>query len=219
MSDDRAQVSLLLQADANIDGLCWDTTPLMAALSAGHISAARLLLELKANPNIQNGASMTALDYARDEESAAMALGFMRAPLWDESVGVRARSRLRPTSMGGNGMAETPSGTFGSPSMHCWHGASMTLEEALEVLGAPSEWLEPLRANGTHYADIRRLWRARILASHPDKQQHHPSRRRGMDVQARRDRDGACHDEATLLFRATMAAFDIVEACYAARQR
>lgn len=141
---------------------------------------------------------MGALDYARDEETAACILGCMRAgtragEAASHSAGGRRRAPpvAGRAGTGGDGAARTRS--------YASDGRRMPLEDALAVLGAPPEWAGPLQASGAHYADIRRLWRALVLSAHPDKQPACISARG--------------HAERAETFMAALAAFDAVEAC------
>ena len=146
---------------------------------------------------------MTALDYARDDETAALIYDFTRAQLLpDEALRRRAESLRRAQRAAGAGQGDQHTTTAGESGMG-YHarrvsGGAMPLEEALAVLGAPLEWLEPLRTSGAHYAQIRRLWRGLVLASHPDKQPL------GQVAAALRVKDE--------LFTAAVSAFDTVEA-------
>ena len=65
-------VRMLIEHGADIDAKCWDVTPVMAAASGGHYWAIETLIELGADVNIRNGYEMMALDYARDQVTAAI---------------------------------------------------------------------------------------------------------------------------------------------------
>eukprot|EP00929_Paragymnodinium_shiwhaense_P086006 TRINITY_DN46488_c0_g1_i2.p1 TRINITY_DN46488_c0_g1~~TRINITY_DN46488_c0_g1_i2.p1 ORF type:complete len:314 (-),score=48.06 TRINITY_DN46488_c0_g1_i2:79-1020(-) len=68
----------LVRAGADPSAMCWQTTPLMAAADSGHSWALRMLIELGADPWFMNSSNMTALDYARDLESAEFLYDVMK---------------------------------------------------------------------------------------------------------------------------------------------
>jgi len=156
---------------------------------------------------------MTALDYARDEETAARIYDFSRAHLLpDEAMHHRVESLRRARRAAGSAdprqggpheaAGAAPEFGRGEHELRARSGGAVALEDALVLLAAPPEWLEPLRKSGAYYAQIRALWRGLVLSSHPDKQPL------GQATEARRAKAD--------LFTAAVAAFEAVEACCAA---
>ncbi len=89
-------VRMLVEAGAEVDGKCWDVTPLMAAASAGHYWATQTLLELGADARAQNGQMLMALDYARDVETAELLWAYMKGEMLpDEGMVERIREGRR----------------------------------------------------------------------------------------------------------------------------
>ena len=82
--------------------------------------------------------------------------------------------------------------------------AAMALEDAFKRLEAPEAWLAPFRASGAHMGELRRRWRALVLANHPDKLTGLQLGEREIEARA-----------AT--FAAAMAAFEAIDAYYTER--
>lgn len=192
-------VRMLVEHGADIDGRCWDVTPLMAACSGGHHWAIETLLELGADVNIRNGYEMMALDYCRDESTADIMYNVMRGfclptpEIVGEQEARRARRRQNMSS-GMHGKSREPR------SFQAVRG--MPLGAAFEAFDIPEEWITGFKATGEHYSAIRCKWRRTVLDSHPDRR---PASRPDEQVAA---------DTAT--FTRAMAAFEVIEAYYMA---
>lgn len=148
----------LIKAGADPSAMCWQTTPLMAAADSGHIWGVQVLIELGADPWQTNGSGFTALDYARDMETAQM--------LYDVMQGDR--------------LANKPAPRFDTQRLFKdaeerrarLHKAAreVALEDAFAALEVPASWLPAFRETGEHYNEIRKAWRKVCLQCHPDKQ-------------------------------------------------
>merc|ERR550532_586971 len=151
-------VEELVKAGADVSAMCWQTTPLMAAADSGHIWALQLLIELGADPWQMNGSGFTALDYARDMESAQL--------LYDVMQGDR--------------LSDKPAPRFDTQKLFKdaeerrakLHRAcrEVPLEDAFAVLEVPLAWLPGFRESGEHFNEVRKAWRRICLRCHPDKQ-------------------------------------------------
>ena len=86
----------------------------------------------------------------------------------------------------------------------------MALEDALRHLELPAEWLGPFRERGAHYAQMRRAWRAAVLAYHPDKQ---PRSEPALGDPSDPARD-AERERRTALFTRATAAFEAIDEFY-----
>lgn len=179
-------VEELVRAGADPSAMCWQTTPLMAAADSGHIWALQTLIDLGADPWQENSSGFTALDYARDMETAQL--------LYDVMQGDR--------------LSEKPAPRFDTQRLFKdaearrakLHRAAkeISLEDALAVLEVPADWLPGFSASGDRYNDIRKAWRRICLRCHPDKQPE------GLE-----DEEAAAW---TSRFQAAAAAFEAVEA-------
>ena len=160
-------VRMLVEAGADVNARCWDVTPLMAAASAGHHWAIHTLLELGADTSIVNGASMTALDYARDLQTAELIGEFMSGALLPDD-GLRARVEAVREQQRTNGARV--SGLRGKVPRKFQSARRMPLEEAFRNLGLADDWVRPFASHGQWYPQIRLAWRRLVLTNHPDKQ-------------------------------------------------
>eukprot|EP00446_Apocalathium_sp_SHHI-4_P062273 CAMPEP_0177420816 /NCGR_PEP_ID=MMETSP0368-20130122/70457_1 /TAXON_ID=447022 ORGANISM="Scrippsiella hangoei-like, Strain SHHI-4" /NCGR_SAMPLE_ID=MMETSP0368 /ASSEMBLY_ACC=CAM_ASM_000363 /LENGTH=349 /DNA_ID=CAMNT_0018890633 /DNA_START=16 /DNA_END=1061 /DNA_ORIENTATION=+ len=151
-------VQQLVEAAADPAELCWQTSPLMAAADSGHIWSVQILIELGADPWQTNGSGMTALDYARDMETAQL--------LYDVMQGDR--------------LSNSPAPRFDTQKLFKdadarrarLHRAAreVALEDAFAALEVPAPWLPGFRESGEHFNEIRKAWRRICLTCHPDKQ-------------------------------------------------
>merc|ERR1712100_734175 len=71
-------VEQLIKAGADPQEMCWQVTPLMAAADSGHSWALQVLIDMGCDPWQMNGSSFTALDYARDMETAQFLYDLMQ---------------------------------------------------------------------------------------------------------------------------------------------
>ena len=191
-------VRMLVEHGADIDGRCWDVTPLMAACSGGHHWAIETLLELGADVNIRNGYEMMALDYCRDQSTAAIMYDVMRGSCLPtpEMVGEQRAWRAR-------GRQNVKPGMRGDNEPRRFQAVRrMPLGSAFAAFHVPEEWLAGFKATGEHYSAVRRKWRRMVLDSHPDRQP------------ANLSEEQAAADTAT--FTKAMAAFEVIEAYYMA---
>jgi len=148
-------VEELVRAAADPDAMCWQTSPLMVAAESGHLWALRVLLDLGADPWRRNAASFTALDYARDHETAQLLLDVMQGDCLSNEPARWAR----------------PFKDAGARRAHLHRGCrQVTLEDAFATLEVPFEWLPAFRDTGEYFGEIRKIWRSVILQRHPDKQ-------------------------------------------------
>eukprot|EP00747_Dinoflagellata_sp_TGD_P021474 gnl/TRDRNA2_/TRDRNA2_128511_c0_seq1.p1 gnl/TRDRNA2_/TRDRNA2_128511_c0~~gnl/TRDRNA2_/TRDRNA2_128511_c0_seq1.p1 ORF type:complete len:380 (+),score=77.53 gnl/TRDRNA2_/TRDRNA2_128511_c0_seq1:145-1284(+) len=178
-------IEALVRAGADPHEMCWQVTPMMAAADSGHIWAVQTLIDMGANPAQLNSASMGALDYARDMETAQL--------LYDVIQGDK--------------LSDKPAPRFDTQKLFKdaearrarLHRAAKTvaLEDAFAALEVPIAWLAPFRESGENFNEIRKKWRHVCLKYHPDKQP-----------------EGLEDDEAaefTGKFQTAMAAFEAIE--------
>ena len=198
-------VRMLIEAGCNIDAKCWDITPLMAAASGGHHWALEVLLEIGADTMVRNGYEMMALDYARDQATAEVIYDFMRGFfLPDQGMLKRqeaSRQARRKNTMNPPGMGRE---TEDKPPRAFQAIRVMSLDSAFRALNLPLKWLPSFKADGTHFAEIRRKWRQMVLDHHPDRL---PSTLTA-EAQA----------EHTAVFTMAMAAFEAIDAFYTKMQ-
>mmetsp|Transcript_27078 Transcript_27078/g.85685 ORF Transcript_27078/g.85685 Transcript_27078/m.85685 type:complete len:359 (-) Transcript_27078:113-1189(-) len=181
-------VEELVRAGADPHAMCWQTTPLMAAADSGHIWALEALVDLGTDPWQANSAGFTALDFARDLETAELLYGLMQgdrlsdrpAPRFDAARLLRdaeqRRARLHRSAR------------------------VVALEDAFTALRLPAEWLPGFREAGEHFGEARRAWRRVCLRCHPDKQPE------GLE--------GEAAAEWTAEFQTAVAAFEAIERHY-----
>lgn len=148
----------LVKAGADFSNMCWQVTPLMAAADSGHFWALQTLIDLGADPWQMNSSGFTALDFARDMDTAQFLYDLMQGNQLDNKAAPRfdtqklfkdadeRRKRLHVAAK------------------------SVSLEVAFITLDADSTWLPEFREKGEHYNELRKLWRKIILKCHPDKQ-------------------------------------------------
>lgn len=151
-------VQLLIEAAADPGTMCWQTTPLMAAADSGHMWAVETLIDMGADPWQKNGSGFTALDFARDMETAQLLYDIMQ----------------------GNKLSDKPAPRLNTQRLFRdseerrarLHRATreLPLEDAFAALEAPMEWLPGFRQSGEHFSDLRKAWRRICLRCHPDKQ-------------------------------------------------
>jgi len=175
----------LVKAGADVTNMCWQVTPLMAAADSGHSWALQMLIDLGADPWQQNSSSFTALDYARDMESAQMLYDLMQ----------------------GDRLSDKPAPRFDTKKLFKdaeerrakLHRAvkELPLEAAFAELEVPSDWLPAFKESGEHFNDIRKAWRRICLRCHPDKQPE--------------DLEDEAVAEWTAKFQNAVAAFESVE--------
>ena len=199
-------VRQLVEAGAEIDGKCWDVTPLMAAASGGHHWALEVLLELGADTMIRNGYEMMAMDYARDQDTSEIIHDFMRgfflpdaAMLKRQEASREARKRNEAMGMGMHGAPDTEDKgprIFQAKRL-------MALDAAFAALQIDAEWLPGFKLSGEHFADIRRKWRQVVLVHHPDRL---PA---NLTAEAQQ--------EHTAMYVEAMAAFEAIDSFYAKR--
>jgi len=175
----------LVKAGADVANMCWQVTPLMAAADSGHSWALQMLIDLGADPWHQNSSGFTALDYARDMESAQMLYDLMQ----------------------GDRLSDKPAPRFDTKKLFKdaeerrakLHRAvkELPLEAAFAELEVPSDWLPAFKESGEHFNDIRKAWRRICLRCHPDKQPE--------------DLEDEAVAEWTAKFQNAVAAFESVE--------
>merc|ERR1711920_281649 len=178
----------LVKAGADVHAMCWQTTPLMAAADSGHIWAVHTLIDLGTDVWQQSPCGYTALDYARDMETAQFLYDLMQ----------------------GDKLSDKPAPRFDTQKLFKdaderrakLHRAAreVPLEDAFAVLEVPAEWLDAFRESGEHFNDIRKAWRRACLRCHPDKQPE------GLE-----DEEAA---EWTKQFQDAVAAFEAIERHY-----
>mmetsp|Transcript_8464 Transcript_8464/g.18825 ORF Transcript_8464/g.18825 Transcript_8464/m.18825 type:complete len:328 (-) Transcript_8464:66-1049(-) len=148
----------LIAAGADPATMCWQTSPLMAAADSGHIWAVETLIALGADPWQTNGSGFTALDYARDMETAHLLYDVMQGDrLSDQAVPRFDKQRLYKNAQERRAQLHRAA-------------REVSLEDAFHVLEVPLDWLSSFRESGEHYNDIRKAWRRVCLRCHPDKQ-------------------------------------------------
>jgi len=175
----------LVKAGADVAAMCWQVTPLMAAADSGHSWALQALIDLGADPWQQNSSGFTALDYARDMESAQFLYDLMQ----------------------GDQLSDKPAPRFDTKKLFKdaeerrakLHRAvkQLPLEAAFAELEVPSDWLPAFKESGEHFNDIRKAWRRICLRCHPDKQPE--------------DLEDEAVAEWTAKFQNAVAAFESVE--------
>lgn len=175
----------LVKAGADVAEMCWQTTPLMAAADSGHMWAVQTLIDLGAEAWQMNGSSFTALDYARDMETAQF--------LYDLMQGDRLSNKPAPR-FDTNKLfkdAETRRAKL--------HRAAkeVPLQDAFATLEVPLEWLPSFRESGEHFNDLRKAWHRICLRCHPDKQPE--------------DLEDEAAAEWTKQFQDAVAAFEAIE--------
>mmetsp|Transcript_31275 Transcript_31275/g.72943 ORF Transcript_31275/g.72943 Transcript_31275/m.72943 type:complete len:345 (+) Transcript_31275:18-1052(+) len=178
----------LVASGADPAALCWQTTPLMAAADSGHLWGVEKLIDLGADPWQQNGSGFTALDYARDLETAQM--------LYDVMQGDRLHSQPAPRF---DAQRLFKSAEERRARLHR-AAREVSLEDAFATLEVPNDWLQSFRESGDHFNDIRKAWRQICLRCHPDKQPE------GLE-----DDQVA---EWTAQFQSAVAAFEAIEKHY-----
>mmetsp|Transcript_30167 Transcript_30167/g.82923 ORF Transcript_30167/g.82923 Transcript_30167/m.82923 type:complete len:370 (+) Transcript_30167:73-1182(+) len=175
----------LVNAGADVSAMCWQVTPLMAAADSGHSWALQVLIDLGADPWQMNGSSFTALDYARDMETAQFLYDLME----------------------GNKLSNKPVPRFNTQKLFKdaearrarLHKAAreVALEDAFAALEVNADWLPAFRETGEHFNDIRKAWRRVCLQCHPDKQPD--------------DLEDEAAAEWTAKFQSAVAAFEAIE--------
>lgn len=178
-------VQQLVEAGADTQDMCWQTTPLMAAADSGHIWALQTLIDMGSDPWQMNGSSFTALDFARDMETAQL--------LYDLMQGDRLSNKPAPRF---DTQKLFKDAEERRARLHI-AARAVALEDAFAALEIPVEWLPEFRASGEHFNDIRKAWRRVCLRCHPDKQPE------GLEDEAAA--------EWTAQFQTAMAAFEAVE--------
>lgn len=178
-------IQMLVEAGADPTVMCWQTTPLMAAADSSHIWAIQTLIDLGADPWQANASGFTALDFARDNETAQLLYDLMQ----------------------GDKLSDKPAPRFNTQRLFKdaearrarLHRACklVPLEDAFALLEAPAEWLPGFRETGEHFGELRKAWRKICLRCHPDK------RPEGME-----DEEAA---EWTAKFQNAVAAYEAVE--------
>eukprot|EP00913_Durusdinium_trenchii_P031920 g29896.t1 len=178
-------VTALVEAAADVGAMCWQTTPLMAAADSGHIWALHTLIDMGADPWQMNGSGYTALDYARDMETAEFLYSLMEG----DKLSNQAAPRIDTGKLFRDVEARRA-------RLHR-SGPQLSLEEAFQVLEAPPEWLSGFRETGEHFNELRKAWRQRCLKCHPDKQPE------GLEEEAAA--------EWTAQFQAAVRAFEVID--------
>ncbi|CAK9054218.1 Poly [ADP-ribose] polymerase tankyrase-2 (ADP-ribosyltransferase diphtheria toxin-like 6) (ARTD6) (Protein poly-ADP-ribosyltransferase tankyrase-2) (TNKS-2) (TRF1-interacting ankyrin-related ADP-ribose polymerase 2) (Tankyrase II) (Tankyrase-2) (TANK2) [Durusdinium trenchii] len=178
-------VTALVEAAADVGAMCWQTTPLMAAADSGHIWALHTLIDMGADPWQMNGSGYTALDYARDMETAEFLYSLMEG----DKLSNQAAPRIDTGKLFRDAEARRA-------RLHR-SGPQLSLEEAFQVLEAPPEWLSGFRETGEHFNELRKAWRQRCLKCHPDKQPE------GLEEEAAA--------EWTAQFQAAVRAFEVID--------
>merc|ERR1712185_818991 len=116
-------VRMLVEHGADIDALCWDVSPLMAACSGGHHWAIETLLELGADVNIRNGYMMMALDYCRCQDTSNLLYDVMRGFFLPDPKMVREQEEWRKRRERNKRMADAGiPGMSGLPGMESEKG-------------------------------------------------------------------------------------------------
>lgn len=175
----------LVKAGADVAEMCWQTTPLMAAADSGHMWAVQTLIDMGADPWQFNGSSFTALDYARDMETAQF--------LYDLMQGDRLSNQPAPRF-------DTKKLFKDAESRRAkLHRAAreIPLQDAFVALEVPLEWLPAFRESGEHFNDCRKAWHRVCLRCHPDKQPE--------------DLEDEAAAEWTKQFQDAVAAFEAIE--------
>jgi len=106
----------------------------------------------------QNSSGFTALDYARDMDTAQFLYDLMQGDVLSNKAAPRFNTeKLFKDS---------------DERRARLHRASreVILEDAFAVLECPADWLSGFREKGDHFNDIRKSWRRMCLRYHPDKQ-------------------------------------------------
>eukprot|EP00927_Polykrikos_kofoidii_P069026 TRINITY_DN64427_c0_g1_i1.p1 TRINITY_DN64427_c0_g1~~TRINITY_DN64427_c0_g1_i1.p1 ORF type:complete len:394 (-),score=79.82 TRINITY_DN64427_c0_g1_i1:23-1063(-) len=181
-------VEELVKAGADVSDMCWQVTPLMAAADSGHSWALQTLIDLAADPWQLNSSGFSALDYARDMDSAQ----FLSDVMEGNKISNQAAPRFDTKKIFKD--AEERRANLHRAA------SDVKLEDAFIELDVPLEWLPSFLAGGEHFNDIRKAWHRICLRCHPDKQ------------------PGELEDEAMAQwiakFQNAVAAFEAVERYY-----
>ncbi|CAJ1330715.1 unnamed protein product [Effrenium voratum] len=148
-------------------------------------TALAVLIDLGADPWQMNGSGFTALDYARDMETAQFLYDLMEG----DKLSDKAAPRIDASRLFKDAEARRARLHKASPKF--------SLEEAFRVLEAPLEWIPAFEGSGEHFNELRKAWRRLCLRCHPDKQPE------GLEDEAAA--------EWTAQFQAAMAAFEVVD--------
>lgn len=175
----------LVAAGADPHAMCWQTTPLMAAADSGHIWAVEKLIDLGSDPWQANSSGFTALDFARDMDTAQLLYDLMQGDRLSDKPAPRFdRARLFKDAQERRARLHKSA-------------REVPLEDAFAVLELPAEWLQGFRESGEHFDEARRAWRRICLRCHPDKQPE------GLE--------GEAAAEWTAQFQTAVAAFEAIE--------
>lgn len=148
----------LVRAGADPSEMCWQTTPLMAAADSGHMWGVQALIDLGADPWQMNSSSFTALDYARDMETAQFLYDLMQG----DCVSNKPAPRFDTQKLFKDAEARRA-------KLHK-AARNVPLQDAFAILEVSADWLTGFRESGEHFNDIRKAWHRICLRCHPDKQ-------------------------------------------------
>merc|ERR1740133_878884 len=129
----------------------------MASADSGHMWAAQTLIDLGAEAWQMNGSSFTALDYARDMETAQF--------LYDLMQGDRLSNKPVPRF---DTQKLFKDAEARRAKLHR-SAKQVPLPDAFAVLEVPEAWLPAFRETGEHFNNIRKAWHRVCLRCHPDK--------------------------------------------------